>query len=150
MFRSKLARLLLFPLAGALSVPSHAATSFYCIASAGGFGHGGTTYIGTGFTIPAAGLCTPWSGFTKTASTVLLITTGTGCVSYDGQVFSLSVMNTDPSYLGPGNVQSDYIQLTRSGSSGAFTSGTDTGNFGGNALPTTCTSSLLHLSHNHD
>lgn len=149
MLRLNISRLLMLPLLGLATAPGFAATN-YCIASGGGFGNGGTTYIGTGFAIPAAGICTPWSGFAKTASTVQLTSTGTGCVSSDGQVLTVSIMNTDPPFLGSGNVQSDYIRLTRSGTTGAFTAGTDTGNFGGNALPTTCTSSLLHSAHNHD
>jgi hypothetical protein len=37
----------------------------YCIATNGGFGNGGSSFIGKGFVLPAAGLCLPWSGFNK-------------------------------------------------------------------------------------
>jgi len=73
-----------------------AAEAHYCIAVNGGFGHGGTTYVGLGFTVPAEGNCTPWSGFTKTASTVILTTTGTGCLSSDGKALTVSVSSADP------------------------------------------------------
>jgi hypothetical protein len=130
----------LFLLLG-LTAPAFA-TEHYCIETAGGFGHGGTTFIATGFAVPAEGSCVPWSGFTKTASTVVLTTSGTGCLSSDGKVLTVSVSSADPSFLGAGNLGSDYIRLSRSGSKGSFTSGTDNGEFGGSAEPVTCTSSL--------
>ena len=129
---------------------SRAATAHYCIAVDGGFGHGGTTFIGTGFAVPAEGTCTPWTGFTKTASTVVLITSGTGCLSSDGKALTISVSSADPSYLGEGQIGSDYIQLSRKSSSGSFTSGEDTGAFGGSAEPVTCSTSLLTLPSTHD
>jgi hypothetical protein len=134
-----------------LIVPvSHAATASYCIAVDGGFGHGGTTFIGSAFAVPAAGLCAPWSGFTKTAGTVILSTSGAACLSTDGKALTISVSSADPEYLGEGQLASDYIQLTRKSSSGSFTSGTDTGYNAGSAIPTTCTSSLLTLPSSHD
>ena len=126
------------------------ATEHYCIETGGGFGHGGTTFIATGFAVPAEGVCVPWSGFTKTASTVVLTTSGTGCLSSDGKVLTVSVSSADPSFLGAGNIGSDYIRLSRSGSKGSFTSGTDNGEFGGSAEPVTCTSSLENLPSSHD
>jgi hypothetical protein len=140
----------LFILLG-LAVPvSSFATDHYCIATSGGFGHGGTTFIGTGFDVPSEGKCVPWSGFTKTASTVILATSGTGCLSSDGKMLTVSVSSADPSFLGAGNVGSDYIQLTRKESKGSFTSGTDFGQFGGSAEPISCTSSLESLPSSHD
>jgi hypothetical protein len=136
--------LLLFP------IGSFAAEAHYCIAVSGGFGHGGTTYVGDGFAVPAKGNCTPWSGYTKTASTVILTTTGTGCLSSGGTVLTVSVINSDPSYFGSDALHSDYIRLTRSGTTGSFGSGSDFGVFGGNAKPVTCSSSLLTLPGTHD
>lgn len=75
--------------------------------------HGGTTFIGLGFAVPAEGNCTPWSGFTKTASSVILTTTGTGCLSSDGKALTVSVSNADPSFFGAGQLRADYIRLTR-------------------------------------
>jgi len=140
----------LFLLLG-LTAPAYSfATEHYCIATDGGFGHGGTTFIATGFAVPAEGACAPWAGFTKAESTVVLTTFGTGCLSSDGTTLTVSVSSADPSFLGAGNIGSDYIQLSRKESKGAFTTGTDFGQFGGSAEAVTCTSSLEHLPSSHD
>ncbi len=148
MFRFKTSHLLLL-LGLSAPVYSFAATNF-CIETDHGFGHGGTTFIGSGFAVPGEGKCLPWVGFTKTASSVILTTTGTGCVSSDGTVLTVSVISADPSFFGTGNVDADYIRLTRKGSSGSFPSGEDSGTFGGAAAELTCSSSLLHLPASHD
>jgi hypothetical protein len=123
----------------------------YCVAVSGGFGSGGTTFIGKGFSVPAAGNCTPWSGFTKTASSVILITTGTGCTSSNGKVVTLSLFSTDPSWFGAGGSGSDYIQFCPKGVSGCpLGSGEDLGAFTGTAAPETCTTSLENLPAIHD
>jgi hypothetical protein len=121
----------------------------FCIATAGGFGNGGTTFVAPGFTVPAVNKCTPWSGFTKTASTVILTTSGAACLSTTGKTLTLNVSSADPNFLGT-NPASDYIQLTRASSSGTFTSGTDQGEFAGSADQITCTSDLLSLPDIHD
>ena len=121
----------------------------FCIATAGGFGNGGTTFVAPSFTVPAANKCTPWSGFTKTASTVILTTSGAACLSTTGKTLTLNVSSADPDFLGT-NPASDYIQLTRASSSGTFTSGTDRGEFAGGADQITCTSDLLSLPDTHD
>ena len=122
----------------------------FCVATAGGFGAGGTTFVGPGFAVPAVGNCTPWSGFTKTASTVILTTSGAACLSSDGKTLTLSVSSADPDFLGAGSIASDYIQLTRTGTTGSFNSGSDQGEFSGSADQITCTSSLLQLPGTHD
>jgi hypothetical protein len=121
----------------------------FCVATAGGFGNGGTTFVAPGFTVPAANKCTPWSGFTKTASTVILTTSGAACLSTTGKTLTVSVSSADPDFLGT-NPASDYIQLTRASSTGSFTSGTDQGEFAGSADQITCTSDLLSLPDIHD
>jgi len=121
----------------------------FCIATAGGFGSGGTTFVEPGFTVPAANKCTPWSGFTKTASTVILTTSGAACLSSTGKTLTVSVSSADPQFLGT-NPASDYIQLTRASSTGSFTGGTDQGQFAGSADQVTCTSGLLSLPDSHD
>lgn len=121
----------------------------FCIATAGGFGSGGTTFVAPGFTVPAVNKCTSWSGFTKTASTVILNTSGAACLSSTGKTLTVSVSSADPDFLGT-NPASDYIQLTRSSSTGAFTGGTDQGEFAGSADQITCTSGLLSLPDTHD
>jgi hypothetical protein len=121
----------------------------FCIATAGGFGNGGTTFVAPGFTVPAGNKCTPWSGFTKTASTVILTTSGAACLSTTGKTLTVSVSSADPDFLGT-NPASDYIQLTRASSTGSFTGGTDQGEFAGSADQVTCTSGLLSLPDIHD
>ena len=121
----------------------------YCIAVNGGFGNGGTTFVARNFSLPEASKCTPWSGYTKTASTVILTTNGTGCLSSDGKVLTISVMNADPSFFGAGQARADYIRLSRPTTTQKFT-GQDSGFFGGSAAPVTCSSTLLHLPDTHD
>ncbi len=121
----------------------------FCIATAGGFGSGGTTFVAPGFTVPAKNQCTPWSGFTKTASTVILTTSGAACLATTGKTLTVSVSSADPAFLGT-NPASDYIQLTRASSTGLFTGGTDQGEFAGSADQVTCTSGLLSLPDIHD
>jgi hypothetical protein len=121
----------------------------FCIATAGGFGNGGTTFVAPGFTVPAENKCTSWSGFTKTASTVILNTSGAACLSTTGKTLTVSVSSADPAFLGT-NPASDYIQLTRASSTGSFTGGTDQGQFAGSADQVTCTSGLLSLPDIHD
>jgi hypothetical protein len=120
----------------------------FCIATGGGFGSGGTTFVEPGFTVPGENKCTQWSGFTKTASTVILNTSGAACLSSTGKTLTVSVFSADPSFFA--NPQADYIQLTRSSSTGSFTGGSDQGQFSGSADQITCTSSLLSLPDIHD
>ena len=131
----------------ALLTPASGFATNYCIATNGGFGHDGTTFIGPSFAVPSEGKCTPWTGFTKTATTVIVTTYGTGCLSSDGTALTVAVSSADPEFLGAGSIGSDYIALTKS--NGKFT-GTDQGAFGGDAKVVSCTSSLLHLPATHD
>jgi len=153
MIRSKQLINTLLSCAAAVAIASaaHAAEANYCVAVSGGFGSGGTSFIGKGFSVPSAGNCTPWSGFTKTASSVILITTGTGCTSTNGKVVTLSLFSTDPSWFGAGQSGSDYIQFCPKGVSGCpLGSGQDVGAFSGTAAPETCTTSLENLPATHD
>jgi hypothetical protein len=146
MFRFKTP--LLFLLLG-LIAPVYSYAANYCIAVNGGFGSGGTSFMGINFVLPDDGKCKPWSGFTKTASTVILTTSGAACLSSTGKTLTVSVSSADPDFLGT-NPASDYIQLTRTSSTGSFTGGTDQGQFAGSADQVTCTSSLLSLPDIHD
>lgn len=121
----------------------------FCIATAGGFGNGGTTFVAPGFTVPAQNKCTTWSGLTKTASTVILNTSGAACLSTTGKTLTVSVSSADPGFLGT-SPASDYIQLTRASSAGSFSGGTDQGEFAGSANQVSCTSGLLSLPDIHD
>ena len=140
----------LFLLLGLIAPSSVFATEHYCIATNGGFGNGGTTFIGTGFAVPSEGNCSPWTGFAKTASTVVVTSYGTGCLSSDGKALTVAISSADPDWFGMGAIGSDYISLTRSESKGSFTTGFDKGAFGGDAEEVNCTSSLLHLPSSHD
>jgi hypothetical protein len=121
----------------------------YCIAVNGGFGNGGTTFVARSFSVPTASKCTPWSGYTKTASTVILTTGGTSCLSSDNKALTVSVSSADPWFLGAGQVAADYIQLSRREATDPFT-GQDFGYFTGSAEPVSCTSDLLTLPSSHD
>ena len=131
-------------------IHSYAATvEPYCISVNGGFGGGGTTFVARSFTLPAASKCTPWTGYTKTASTVILTTSGTSCLSSDSKALTVSVSSADPSFLGAGQFAGDYIQLSRGDATEQF-SGQDYGYFTGSAESVSCTSDLLTLPSLHD
>jgi hypothetical protein len=133
-----------------LLAPIHSfAAEPYCIAVNGGFGGGGTTFVARSFSPPAESKCTPWSGYTKTASTVILTTSGTSCLSSDSKALTVSVSSADPWFLGAGQIAADYIQLSRGNTTEPF-SGSDFGYFTGSAEPVTCSSDLLSLPSSHD
>ncbi|MGA8490041.1 MAG: hypothetical protein WB711_06435 [Terriglobales bacterium] len=150
MLRFKTPQLLLFLVLG-LIAPGYSYAANYCIAVSGGFGGGGTSFMGINFVLPDDGKCEAWSGFTKTASTVILTTSGTGCLSSDGKVLTVSVFSADPPFLGAGQFGADYIQLCPAGvKSCPIGAGSDQGAFSGPAAPETCTAKLLHLPSKHD
>jgi hypothetical protein len=133
-----------------LAVPiTSFATTHYCIAVNSGFGKGGTTFVGINFTVPSSGACSPWSGFTKTASTVVLTTIGTGCLSSDGKVFTLAASSFDPDFLGD-SPSSDYIEFCVKSGTCPIGSGRDIStNFGGPAAEESCTSAMESLPSSH-
>jgi hypothetical protein len=137
----------------ALLAPVHSfaeeGTAPYCIAVNGGFGKGGATFVARNFSMPDASKCTPWTGYTKTATTVILITTGTACLSSDSTVLTVSVSSADPNFLGAGVQAADYITMSRKTATDPF-SGQDFGYLSGSAAPTSCTSDLLSLPAHHD
>jgi hypothetical protein len=130
-------------------IHSFAAEAPYCIAVGGGFGGGGTTFVARNFTLPTASKCSPWTGYTKTASTVILVTSGTSCLSSDNDALTVSVTSADPSYIGAGDIVADYIQMSRGTATDPF-SGSDYGYFGGSAEQVSCTNDLLTLPSYHD
>jgi hypothetical protein len=130
-------------------IHSFASEAPYCIAVGGGFGNGGTTFVARNFSVPAPSKCNPWSGYTKTASTVILMTSGTSCLSSDDTALTVSVSSADPSFFGVGQIVADYIQLSRGNATEPFT-GQDFGEFTGSAEPVNCTSDLLGLPSYHD
>ena len=146
-FRFKTAHL--FLLLGLIAPLQSFAADPYCIAVNGGFGNGGTTFVARSFSLPAESKCTPWSGYTKTADTVILTTGGTSCLSSDSTALTVSVSSADTSYVA--QPVSDYIQLSRADSTEPFT-GEDTGEFAlpGSSETVSCTSDLLNLPSSHD
>jgi hypothetical protein len=137
----------------ALLAPLHSfateGTAPYCIAVNGGFGRGGATFVARNFEMPGASKCTPWTGYTKTATTVILITSGTACLSSDSTALTVSVSSADPGFLGAGVQAADYIKMSRRTATDPF-SGQDFGYFRGSAEQTSCTSDLLSLPSSHD
>jgi hypothetical protein len=121
----------------------------YCIAVNGGFGYGGTTFVARNFTLPAASKCSSWTGYTKTASTVIATTSGTACLSSDNTALTVSVTSANPWFFGAGVIVGDYIQMSRPDATEPF-SGDDYGYFAGTAAPVSCTSELLTLPSTHD
>jgi hypothetical protein len=121
----------------------------YCIASGGGFGNGGSTYVARNFPFPEANKCSPWAGYTKTSATVIFTTNGTACLSSDSLALTVSVSSADPDFLGVGATAADYIKLARANKTDPF-SGTDSGYLMGAAETTTCTNALLTLPAEHD
>jgi hypothetical protein len=121
----------------------------YCIAVNGGFGNGGTTFVARNFSLPAANKCSAWTGYTKTADTVILTTSGTACMSSDSTALTTSVTSMDPQFVPIDTPATDYIQMTRPATNEPF-SGTDYGYFAGPAAPVSCSSELLNLPSVHD
>lgn len=123
-----------------------------CLLVGGGQAAGGGTYVGQGMSVPANGTCKPWSGFLKTASTVVAFSTGSGCTSSDGKVFTATLASTNPSFFGPGTIVSDHIQLCLTGTCPAKISQSDVSSYFGttSVATTTCTSTILSLPSSHD
>lgn len=130
--------------------PVSAFASNFCVAVDGGFGNGGTSFIGTGFAMPDPNACKPWMGFTKTGATVIGTASGTGCLSNSGQVLTLSIFNTDPANFGTGKAVVDQIRLCPNSVADCPITGNDQGNFSGSAVQQTCTNALLKLPVDHD
>ena len=121
----------------------------YCIATAGGFGNYGSTFVARNFSMPDPNKCSTWTGYTKTASTVILMTSGSSCLSSDNTALTVSVTSADPSFFGASTIVGDYIQMSRPDATEPF-SGSDYGYFAGTAAPVSCTSELLTLPSAHD
>ena len=119
----------------------------------GGFGNGGTTFVGKGFAVPAAGACKSVDGVPEDRFFGHRPFNRFSLLSSDGIVLTLSIFSTDPSFLGSGETASDHIRICPGGSAGCPTGvgvGTDVGTFGGNAAKTACTTALLTLPAVHD
>jgi hypothetical protein len=131
--------------------PIYSSAANYCVAVGGGFGSGGTSFVGKGFAVPAAGACKPWAGYLKTGATVIATTTGAGCLSSDGKVLQITLLSTDPSFFGSNSFAVDQIRLCPAGVGNCpIGGGQDVGYFTGAAKPQTCTTQLLGLPATHD
>jgi hypothetical protein len=150
-FRCKMPHL--FLLLGLIAPVHGFAAEPFCIAVGGGAGVGsGATFVARNYSLPEAGKCTPWTGYTKTASSVILMTSGVSCLSSDSKALTVSVSSADPAWLGVGRPPLwDYFQLSGGDSTESFR-GEDTSEFAlpGQAETVTCTSDLLNLPSVHD
>jgi len=135
----------------------------FCVAVAGGWGNGGSTFVARQFEVPGPNKCTPWAGYTKTSATVVLTTGGTACVSDDGNVMTVGVSSINPNWIGTADGR-DFIQFCPQWANCAgevgvennpLTGGSDIGFsgapiFGGSpAAQVDCTDDLLDLPVNH-
>jgi hypothetical protein len=127
-------------------------TLYFCVAVNGGFGSGGTTFVGNGFTLPFAGRCKPWSGIMKTATTVVGTSTGAACLSNDSKLLTITVQTTAPEFLGAGTTATDHIELCPFTATLGCPIGTglDRGTFGGPAAQIACTAALVTIPSVHD
>jgi hypothetical protein len=132
--------------------PVGADAANFCLAVNGGFGNGGHTFIAPGFTLPAPNQCAAWSGFTKAASTVVLISNGTGCVSSNGAAMDLSIFSTDTDFFGSGPTSFAFDTIKLCLTSCAFTSQdiSSQGSLGGGIVEKVPCTGLLKLPENHD
>ncbi|NOT54569.1 MAG: hypothetical protein HOP18_08195 [Deltaproteobacteria bacterium] len=122
----------------------------FCVAVSGGFGGGGTSFVGKGFTPPFAGRCKPWSGIMKTATTVVGTSTGAACLSTDSRLLTITVQTTAPEFLGNDVIAADHIELCPVAGNCPIGSGIDRGRFGGPAAQITCTPALVTIPSVHD
>lgn len=129
--------------------PVYAANSF-CIAVNGGSDKGGSTFVTHGFVVPTANQCAPWNGYAKNGN-VFFITTGTACMTSDGDVLEFSLSLADPDYLGAGNSVGDFIRLCPTGSKQCIIGGGQSrGQFVGSATEQNCPQDVLVLPTLHN
>jgi hypothetical protein len=125
----------------------------FCIAVNGGFGSGGTTFVGKGFGIPANGTCRQWSGIMKTATTVVGTSTGAGCMSNDAKLLTVTLHTTAPEFLGASSPAADHIELCPNLATlgcPAHAGQSDRGTFAGPAVQIACTAALVAIPSSHD
>ena len=133
-----------------LVAPAFADPAPFCVAVNGGFGNGGSSFVARNFELPQPSKCAPWTGYTKTAATVILTTNGTACASNDGSVLTISLTSADPDYLGVGQTAVDYLRICSDLNNCPIGSGTDAGYNTGSAQQQDCTDDLLDLPTMHD
>jgi len=149
MFSFKTSHLLL--MVGLIApIPAYAAN--FCVKVNGGFGAGGSSFVGKGFALPAAGACKAWAGYVKTATSVIANSTGGACLSTSGGVLTLTIISTNPSYLGSGQISVDHLRLCPTGAAGCPIGAGQSigGSFAGPAVKQSCSAALLSLPAVHD
>src|SRR5215207_2078925 len=120
-------------------------TQDFCVAVNGGFGSGGTTFVGKGFIAPANGRCNSWAGIMRTTTTVVGTSTGAACMSNDGKLLTLTLQTTAPEFLGIGTTATDHIELCPAAATlgcPAHAGQSDRGTFGGPAAQVTCSAAV--------
>lgn len=125
----------------------------FCVAVNGGFGSGGTTFVGKGFVSPPNGTCKPWAGILRTGSTVAGTSTGAACMSNDAKLLTISLHTTLPEFLGIGVNATDHIELCPSAATlgcPAHNGQSDRGTFSGPAAQIACTAALGTIPSSHD
>lgn len=125
----------------------------FCIAVNGGFGAGGTTFVGKGFVTPPNGTCKSWSGIMRTAATVVGTSTGAACMSNDAKLLTVSLHTSAPEFLGIGVVAADHIELCPNAATlgcPAHAGQSDQGTFGGPAAQIACTAALGAIPSSHN
>lgn len=122
----------------------------FCVAVNGGFGSGGTTFVGKGFTTPFPGRCKPWAGIMKTATTVVGTSTGAACLSNDRRLLTITLQTTAPEFLSNPPHATDHIELCPVANDCPIGTGLDRGTFGGPAAQIACTAALVTIPSEHD
>jgi len=123
----------------------------FCVAVDGGFGSGGETFVGKEFISPTAGTCKPWAGVVKAGTTVVLTSSGAGCLSDDGVLLTITLQSMNHDFLGPGVSATDQIELCPKGPSGCPVAQADSGSFfTGTAAIVTCSAALSSIPSKHD
>ena len=123
-------------------LPSYAAN--FCVKIGAGFGNGGSSFVGKGFALPAAGACNALAGYVKTATSVI--------ANSSGVVLTLTIISTNPSFLGSGQISLDHIRLCPAGAAGCPIGAGQSigGSFAGPAAKQNCSAALLRLPAVHD
>jgi hypothetical protein len=130
--------------------PAFADPVAYCVAVNGGFNNGGTSFVARQFDIPGPSKCSSWSGYAKTASTVVFFSSGTACLSSSGTIMTVSITSADPSNS-PGVTKGDFIRFCPDGvwscpiGGGQDVAPPGTGVDSGAAAQQPCNDDLLYL-----
>lgn len=123
-----------------------------CLNVAGGQAAGGGTFVLQGASIPPSGVCKPLAGFLRTGSNVIGYSSGAGCTSSDGRVFSATLATTNPGFFGRGTIVSDHIRICPAGATNCPVAQADASSYFGQVVAerVSCTSAMLSLPAAHN